>query len=67
MSKPRVPVRRSARPSQNAPTWALGLVGLLGAVKAGTEGWPFWATLLVFVACLVFGVVTQAFTSPAGG
>ena len=63
----RLPVRRSVNPTQNAPAWALGLVGLFGAVKAATEGWPVWAVVVVFVACVAFGVASQLFTRPADG
>jgi hypothetical protein len=34
-------------------------------VKALTEGWPIWAVVVVFVAFVAFGVVTQFFTTPA--
>ena len=63
----KLPVRRSARPAQNAPTWALGLLGLLAAVKGATDGWPVWAVVVVFVACVAFGVATQLFITPADG
>lgn len=61
----RLPVRRSANPKKNAPVWALGLVGILTAVRGATDGWPIWASLVAFVACLAFGVATQVFTAPA--
>lgn len=56
-------VRRSAKPRKNAPVWAIGLLGLFGAVKTATDG-NLWAAVVVFVACLAYGVVTQVFTKP---
>jgi hypothetical protein len=59
-----LPVRRTAKPTQNAPAWALGLVGLFGAIKTATDGSPAWVPVVVFVACVAFGIYTQTFTSP---
>jgi 4-hydroxybenzoate polyprenyltransferase len=59
-----IPVRRSAKPRKNAPLWATGVLGLFGAVKAATEGWPEWAVVVVFVGCLAWGIVPQFATKP---
>lgn len=61
----KLPVKRTANPTKNAPTWALGLLGLLAGVKGATDGWPIWAIVVTFVACVIFGIVTQVFTKPA--
>ena len=60
-----LPVKKTADPRANAPAWALGLLGVLAAVKVATDGWPVWATVVVFVVCVAAGVATQLFTKPA--
>lgn len=65
IARSRVPVNPTFSPAMNAPAWALGLLGLFGAVLAATDGWPVWAVVVIFVVMVAFGVVTQFFTTPA--
>jgi len=65
IARSRVPVNPTLNPVMNAPAWAAGLLGLLTAVKALTEGWPEWAVVVIVVAFLAFGITSQMFTTPA--
>lgn len=65
IARSKVPVNPTLNPVMNAPAWASGLIGLLAAVKALTDGWPIWAVVVIVVTFVAFGVVTQFFTTPA--
>ncbi len=60
-----LPVTKSADPRENAPAWAMGLLGLLVLVKVATDGWPVWAVVVTFALFVAFGIATQVFTKRA--
>lgn len=65
ITRSRLPVNGSLRPSDNAPLSAGVLLGVLASVLTATQGLPLWFAAVVFVAICTVMVAVQYFTVPA--